>query len=92
MNKEIESIKIKEINFVQKPYHEGLKIDDLRIIEHEIRTPLNSIIGFSELLNTIGLGDDERKEYLNHIIKSGYDLLNFTNGLIIRLDKVTIKE
>ena len=60
-------------------------------MNHEVRTPLNAIIGFSDLL----LADDQGyggsptvRSYLDHIHKSGWQLLELLNDV---LDMANIK-
>ena len=45
-------------------------------ISHDIRTPLNAIIGMAKLASINNHSPERRQEYLNHVIKSGYHLLN----------------
>ena len=55
-------------------------------MSHEIRTPLNGIVGFTELLKTTEL-NDEQHEFLAIIDKSSENLLNIINN-ILDLSKV----
>ncbi len=55
-------------------------------MSHEIRTPLNGIVGFTELLKTTEL-DDEQHEFLSIIDKSSENLLSIINN-ILDLSKV----
>ena len=52
-----------------------LKSAFLANMSHEVRTPLNSIIGFSELLADSYFEEEEKNEFIHHIIKSGKNLL-----------------
>ena len=52
-----------------------LKSAFLANMSHEVRTPLNSIIGFSELLADSYFEEEEKNEFIQHIIKSGKNLL-----------------
>ncbi len=45
-------------------------------ISHDIRTPLNAIIGMAKLAIINTHSPERQQEYLNHVIKSGYHLLN----------------
>ncbi|WP_455584000.1 ATP-binding protein [Bacteroides sp.] len=51
-----------------------LKSAFLANMSHEIRTPLNAIVGFSDVLTTDGISEEERESY-SEIIKSNSDLL-----------------
>ena len=55
-------------------------------MSHEIRTPLNGIVGFTELLKTTELNDEQR-EFLSIIDKSSENLLSIINN-ILDLSKV----
>lgn len=59
-----------------------LKTAFLQNISHEIRTPMNGIIGFSQLLNTGDLTDEQRREYISIITKSSDRLLSILNDVI----------
>lgn len=50
-------------------------------MSHEIRTPLNGIVGFTELLKSTDL-DDEQKEFLSIITKSSENLLEIINSIL----------
>ena len=52
-------------------------------MSHEIRTPLNSILGFSQILDTIIPDKDKKvREYVNYIEQSGMHLLNIVNDIL----------
>ena len=50
-------------------------------MSHEIRTPMNAIIGFSELLASEQIPDDQR-EHVNLIRESGMHLLDLINDIL----------
>lgn len=50
-------------------------------MSHEIRTPLNGIVGFTELLKSTNL-DEEQKEFINIVEKSSENLLNIINNIL----------
>lgn len=50
-------------------------------MSHEIRTPLNGIVGFTELLKSTDL-NDEQKEFLSIITKSSENLLEIINSIL----------
>jgi PAS domain S-box-containing protein len=56
-------------------------------MSHEIRTPLNAIVGFSSLLSTEEISDEERMEY-NHIIEQNNALLLQLINDILDLSKM----
>lgn len=61
------------------------KADFLATMSHELRTPLNSIIGFSELLKQKGQKelDEKYQRYAQNVNKSGKQLLNLVNDVLI---------
>lgn len=61
---------------------ERLKSTFLENLSHEIRTPMNAIIGFTDLLITSSLSEEEKKEYLSIIHKSGTGLISIIEDLI----------
>ena len=82
---------------VRKTYEEALTVANLRLQEldrlksmfiasmsHELRTPLNSIIGFSSIVlnEWVGPLNDEQKENLETILRSGKHLLALINDVI----------
>ena len=50
-------------------------------MSHEIRTPLNGVVGFTELLKSTKI-DEEQKEFINIIEKSSENLLNIINNIL----------
>ena len=50
-------------------------------MSHEIRTPLNGIVGFTEILRSTDL-TDEQSEFLSIIDKSSENLLNIINNIL----------
>ena len=59
-----------------------LKTSFLTNLSHEIRTPLNAIIGFSTLLNTKKISEEDQKEYLKILGNSGKLLLEIIDNII----------
>ncbi|MCH2113768.1 MAG: ATP-binding protein [Pirellulales bacterium] len=59
-----------------------LKSDFLATVSHELRTPLNSIIGFSDLLETVDNLADKERRYASNIQHSGKQLLEMINDIL----------
>lgn len=59
-----------------------LKSDFLANMSHELRTPLNSIIGFSDVLQSIDSLNDKQKRYVRNIGQSGRVLLDMINDIL----------
>jgi PAS domain S-box-containing protein len=59
-----------------------LKSAFLANMSHEIRTPLNSIIGFSGLLADPFFEEEDRKEFIHHIVSNGNNLLNIISDIM----------
>lgn len=52
-------------------------------MSHELRTPLNHILGFAQLLEHVGAGDEQCREYASHIQRSGADLLGILTNILV---------
>jgi len=59
-----------------------LKTAFLQNISHEIRTPLNGILGFSRLLASKDISNDEINEFILNIDQSGKRLLEIINNVL----------
>jgi len=59
-----------------------LKSAFLANMSHEVRTPLNSIIGFSELLSDEDFDNEQKNEFIQHIIGNGNSLLNIISDIM----------
>lgn len=68
-----------------------LKIEFLHNMSHEVRTPLNGILGFSNLLNSEGITDAKRKNYIKIIHSCGDQLLRIIND-ILEISKLETKK
>lgn len=66
-------IKIKETTKVKEQFMANMS--------HEIRTPMNAILGFTNLLQRKNL-DEESKEYVETIQRSGENLLTIINDVL----------
>ncbi|GAB3949472.1 hypothetical protein GCM10028805_25730 [Spirosoma harenae] len=58
-----------------------IKQDFLANMSHEIRTPLNAMLGFSELLESTLL-DQDQKEFIGLIRSAGKNLLTIVNDIL----------
>ncbi len=56
----------------------------LSSMSHELRTPLNAILGFAQILTSDSLPStlEQKKEFTNHILKSGRHLLTLINEIL----------
>jgi signal transduction histidine kinase len=76
--------KVDELAHLNMQLHEmnRLKGEFLANMSHELRTPLNSIIGFSEVLQSLDALNDKQKRYAQNIQKSGRVLLDMINDIL----------
>ncbi len=81
--KKIEEIN-NELEFARIKAEESdrLKSAFLANMSHEIRTPMNGILGFTDLLSTPGLTDDQIHRYVKILKQSGKRLINTINDLV----------
>ncbi len=56
----------------------------LSSMSHELRTPLNAILGFAQLCgsDTLPVTEQQKKEFITHIIKAGKHLLVLINEVL----------
>ena len=59
-----------------------LKSSFLANMSHEIRTPMNSIIGFSNLISSDDIPDNQKNEFAGYIKSSGELLINLIDDII----------
>lgn len=76
--------KVDELAHLNMQLHEmnRLKGEFLANMSHELRTPLNSIIGFSEVLQSLDALNEKQKRYAQNIQKSGRILLDMINDIL----------
>lgn len=63
---------------------DALKNDFVQHVSYELRSPLTNIIGFTDLLETPGIGElnERQREYLEHISTSSSILLTIVNDIL----------
>jgi signal transduction histidine kinase/CheY-like chemotaxis protein/HPt (histidine-containing phosphotransfer) domain-containing protein len=74
---------IQQLNVSEKKVKESVQLKEnfMANMSHEIRTPMNAILGFTHLLQQKQL-DEESKEYVQTIHKSGENLLSIINDIL----------
>ena len=68
-----------------------LKSAFLANMSHEIRTPMNHILGFTDIMTSKQIEEDDRQEYAALIKQSGSNLLQLINN-IIDLSKIESRQ
>jgi signal transduction histidine kinase/ActR/RegA family two-component response regulator len=60
------------------------KSEFLALMSHELRTPMNGILGFAQLLEASYYGrlNEKQKDFVGHILSSGYHLLDLINDVL----------
>ncbi|HEY1161833.1 MAG TPA: ATP-binding protein [Candidatus Dormibacteraeota bacterium] len=58
------------------------KDEMISMVSHEMRTPLASIVGFTELLSTRAVTDEQRKEFLSVMLQEGHRLTSLINDFL----------
>ncbi|MFO0835041.1 MAG: CHASE4 domain-containing protein [Phycisphaerales bacterium] len=58
------------------------KSEFLSTITHEIRSPMTAVIGYADLLLEPGVADDQRRDHVARIRRSGEHLLGVINDLL----------
>jgi signal transduction histidine kinase/CheY-like chemotaxis protein len=78
-----QNLLIHKLNISEKNVRDAARIKEnfMANMSHEIRTPLNAILGFTNLLQHNKLDNDSR-EYVQAIQKSGETLLNIINDIL----------
>jgi signal transduction histidine kinase/CheY-like chemotaxis protein len=74
---------IEQLNISEKKVKESAQVKEnfMANMSHEIRTPMNAILGFTNLLQRKNL-DEESKQYVQTIQKSGENLLTIINDIL----------
>ncbi|MBE6802713.1 MAG: HAMP domain-containing histidine kinase [Ruminococcaceae bacterium] len=70
---------------------EKLKDNFVADVSHEIKTPLSVIQGYADLLQTNGISDEQRGEYIKRISEQINKLTNLVTN-ILKLNKIESKE
>ncbi len=84
-------------SFLAETIKEANQAKDLFLanMSHEIRTPLNGIVGFTQLLKTTPLNDDQ-DEFIHVIEESSENLLTIVNDILdlskIKAEKIDLEE
>ncbi len=78
LNAEVEVRKQKETELERANQAKG---EFLANMSHEIRTPLNSVIGFSQILDTM-IEEPQQASYVSTILSAGKSLLNLLNEVL----------
>ncbi|MRT91848.1 PAS domain S-box protein [Ancylomarina sp. 16SWW S1-10-2] len=68
-----------------------LKSSFLANLSHEVRTPLNGIMGFTNMMISDGISEEERKEFGSYVESSGRQLMA-TMDNILKLSMIEIGE
>ena len=78
-----QNLLIQQLNLSEKKVRESAMVKEkfMANMSHEIRTPMNAILGFTNLLQRKNL-DEESKEYVQIIQKSGSNLLIIINDVL----------
>jgi K+-sensing histidine kinase KdpD len=80
MNKNFDLTKSQDVTNDQ--VYEKIEKVFLSYVSHRIRTPLNSIIGFSKLLLNSELDPARKKEFVEMIMDSGYEILHYFENIL----------
>jgi len=75
---------IRQLHFSEKKVREAATVKEnfLANMSHEIRTPMNAILGFANLLQRKQELDNESRQYVQTIQRSGENLLTIINDIL----------
>jgi PAS domain S-box-containing protein len=86
VNRDITESKLNETELIKAKENaeeaNKLKTKFLNNMSHEIRTPMNGIIGFSEMLDSPDITDEERKYFTGIIKNSSQQLLRIIDDIL----------
>ncbi len=78
------------VDQMETKVHEAKQKEDFTAaFAHELKTPLTSIIGYADMLNSVELGDEERREAYFYIYSQGKRLESLSHKLLelVSMDK-----
>lgn len=79
-NSMAEALKASELRSIQAVSR--AKDEMVSLVSHELRTPLASLLGFTELLYSRNLSDEQRKLYLGVMLREGRRLTDLINDVL----------
>ncbi len=87
LNQHLEQKVDERTHQLKKAYKKLERLDEaknnfLALVSHELRTPLNALNGFSEMLSSTTL-NEEQEEYLDYMRKSSNRLMRFADAAIL---------
>ncbi|MCF8225361.1 MAG: HAMP domain-containing histidine kinase [Bacteroidales bacterium] len=86
--KSVNQMLMEKVRWLEGIYHANkdagsqVKTRFLSNVSHEIRTPMNAILGFSDLLKSENISENERDEYIEYISLNSNMLLKVVDNII----------